>query len=76
MAVEPVEQKLAAIFAAEIAGYSRPKGRDEALTLSRFKACRIIIGGLIAPHRRPFSVGARLQAPTPRIFGHPGVGSS
>ena len=51
MAVQPVEQKLAAIFAADIAGYSRPKGGDEARTLAQFKACRIIISGLIAPHR-------------------------
>ena len=51
MAVQPVEQKLAAIFAADIAGYGRPKGGDEARTLAQFKACRIIISGLIAPHR-------------------------
>ena len=51
MAVQPVEQNLAAIFAADIAGYGRPKGGDEARTLAQFKACRIIISGLIAPHR-------------------------
>ena len=51
MAVQPVERKLAAIFAADIAGYSRPTGRDEARTLAQFNACRIIISGLIAPHR-------------------------
>jgi len=51
VAVQPVEQKLAAIFAADIAGYGRPKGGDEARTLAQFKACRIIISGLIAPHR-------------------------
>ena len=51
MAVQPVERKLGAIFAAEVAGYSRPKGRDEGRTLAQFKACRIIISGLIAPHR-------------------------
>ena len=51
MAVHPVERKLAAIFAADLAGYSWPKGRDEARTLVQFKACRIIISGLIAPHR-------------------------
>jgi len=51
VAVQPVERKLAAIFAADIAGYSRPTGRDEARTLAQFKACRIIISGLIAPHR-------------------------
>jgi adenylate cyclase len=51
VAVQPVERKLAAIFAADVAGYSRPKGRDEARTLAQFKACRIIISGLIALHR-------------------------
>ena len=51
MAVQPVERKLAAIFAADLAGQGRPKGRDEARTLAQFNACRIIISGLIAPHR-------------------------
>jgi hypothetical protein len=51
VAVQPIERKLAAIFAADIASYSRPKGRDEARTLAQLKACRIIISGLIAPHR-------------------------
>ena len=55
MAVQPVEQKLAAIFAADIAGYGRPKGGDKARTLAQFKACRIIISGLIPPHRRRIS---------------------
>jgi adenylate cyclase len=49
--VEPVERKLAAIFAADIAGYSRLMARDEVATLARLKACRIIIDGLIASHR-------------------------
>jgi adenylate cyclase len=49
--VEPVERKLAAIFAADIAGYSRFMERDEVATLARLKACRIIIDGLIASHR-------------------------
>jgi hypothetical protein len=50
VAVQPVERKLEAIFAADVAGCSRPKGRDEARTLAQFKACRIIISGLIALH--------------------------
>src|SRR5438093_9326823 len=49
--VQPVERKLAAIFAADIAGYSRLMARDEAGTLARLKACRAIIDGLIASHR-------------------------
>jgi TolB-like protein len=47
----PVERKLAAIFAADIAGYSRLMARDEVGTLTRLKACRVIVDGLIASHR-------------------------
>jgi len=49
--VDPVERKLAAIFAADIAGYSRLVVRDEVGTLTRLKACRAIVDGLIAAHR-------------------------
>jgi adenylate cyclase len=49
--VQTVERKLAAIFAADIAGYSRLMARDEVGTLARLKACRAIIDGLIASHR-------------------------
>jgi adenylate cyclase len=49
--VQPVERKLAAIFAADIAGYSRLMARDEVGTLARLKACRTIIDKLIASHR-------------------------
>ena len=48
---QPVERKLAAIFAADIAGYSRLMMRDEVGTLVRLKACRTIVDGLIASHR-------------------------
>ena len=51
MPVHPVERKLAAIFAADIAGYSRLMARDEIGTLARLKACRVIIDKLIASHR-------------------------
>ena len=51
MPVQPVERKLAAIFAADIAGYSRLMARDEVGTLTRLKACRAIVDGLIAAHR-------------------------
>ena len=47
----PVERKLAAIFAADIAGYSRLMGADEAGTVARLKASRAIIDQLIARHR-------------------------
>jgi len=49
--VQPVERKLAAIFAADIAGYSRLMARDEVGTLARLKACRVIIDDLIDQHR-------------------------
>jgi adenylate cyclase len=49
--VQPVERKLSAIFAADIAGYSRLMARDEIGTLTRLKACRVIVDGLIASHR-------------------------
>src|SRR3981189_3680101 len=49
--VHPVDRQLAAIFAADIAGYSRLMARDEIGTLARLKACRVIIDELIASHR-------------------------
>jgi len=49
--VQPVERKLTAIFAADIAGYSRLMARDGVSTLARLKACRVIIDELIAPYR-------------------------
>ena len=51
MPVHPVERKLAAIFAADIVGYSRLMARDEVDTLARLKACRAIIDQLIEAHR-------------------------
>ena len=41
---QPVERKLAAIFAADIAGYSRLMAHDEVGTLGRLKACRVMAG--------------------------------
>jgi TolB-like protein/class 3 adenylate cyclase/Tfp pilus assembly protein PilF len=49
--IYPIERKLAAIFAADIAGYSRLMGRDEVGTLARLKAYRAIVDGLITSHR-------------------------
>ena len=51
MPVQRIERKLAAIFAADIAGYSRLMARDEVDTLARLKACRVIIDSLIEAHR-------------------------
>jgi adenylate cyclase len=47
----PVERKLAAIFAADVEGYSRLMGRDEVGTLRTLTAYRVIIDRLIATHR-------------------------
>ena len=44
-------RKLAAIFAADVAGYSRLMGQDEAGTLRRLTTCRAILDKLIATHR-------------------------
>src|SRR5262249_42843973 len=46
-----VERKLAAIFAADVEGYSRLMGRDEVGTLRTLTAYREIIDRLIASHR-------------------------
>src|SRR5690349_13504126 len=46
-----VERKLAAIFAADVEGYSRLMGRDEVGTLRTLTAYRVIVDRLIAPHR-------------------------
>jgi len=46
-----VERKLAAIFAADVAGYSRLMGLDEVGTLRRLQAYRVILDRLIAAHR-------------------------
>ncbi len=44
-------RKLAAIFAADVAGYSRLMGQDEIGTLRRLTACRAILDERIAAHR-------------------------
>ena len=46
-----VERKLAAIFAADVAEYSRLMGLDEVGTLRRLQAYRVIVDRLIAIHR-------------------------
>ena len=52
MSAERVERRLAAILAADVAGYSRLMGRDEAGTLARLKALRReLIDPMVAVHR-------------------------
>src|ERR1700758_2670869 len=49
---QPVERRLAAIFAADVAGYSRLMGADEEGTLERLKALRRqLIDPKIGEHR-------------------------
>ena len=47
----PIERKLAAIFAADVASYSRLMGQDEAGTLTTLAAHREIMDRLIIEHR-------------------------
>src|SRR5689334_8145777 len=52
MPEQPVERKLAAILAADVAGYSRLVGLDEEGTLARLRALRReLIDPAIAEHR-------------------------
>ena len=65
--MQPVERKLAAIFAADIAGYTRLMARDEVGTLARLKTLRAdlvdpsiaahngdgLLIGLVVHNRRP-----------------------
>ena len=48
---QPIERKLAAIFAADVAGYSRLMGQDEVGTLRTITVHREIMDRLIAKHR-------------------------
>ena len=47
-----VERRLAAIFAADVAGYSRLISQDEAATLRALAAAREVMDGLIGPGGR------------------------
>ena len=52
MASEPVERRLAAVLAADVAGYSRLMGRDEERTLANLKSFRkTLVDPAIAAHR-------------------------
>ena len=46
-----VERRLAAIFAADVEGYSRLMGRGEVGTRRTLTAYRVIIDGVITSHR-------------------------
>ena len=52
MRSEQVERRLAAVLAADVAGYSRLMGADEEGTLARLKALRkTLVDPTIAAHR-------------------------
>ncbi|MFQ5958828.1 MAG: adenylate/guanylate cyclase domain-containing protein, partial [Alphaproteobacteria bacterium] len=51
MEPQGVERRLAAILAADVAGYSRLMDADEEATLRTLKAYREVIDGLVASHR-------------------------
>jgi adenylate cyclase len=52
LAGEPVERRLAAVLAADVAGYSRLMGRDEERTLANLKSFRkTLLDPAIATHR-------------------------
>jgi adenylate cyclase len=46
-----MERKLAAIFAADVVGYSRLMGADEEATLDMLRSYREVVDGLIGDHR-------------------------
>ena len=46
-----MERKLAAIFSADVAGYSRLMGDDEEATIRTLTTCRELISSLIQQHR-------------------------
>ena len=58
---QPIERKLAAIFAADVAGYSRLMGQDEVGTLRTLAAHREIMDRLIARAPGPHSEHGRRQ---------------
>jgi adenylate cyclase len=51
MTTKDFKRKLSAIFSADVAGYSRLMGEDEAATVEAITACREIMGELIRQHR-------------------------
>jgi adenylate cyclase len=46
-----VQRKLAAILSADVEGYSRLMGQDEAATVRTLSTCRELVAGVIAAHR-------------------------
>jgi len=63
-----MKRRLAAILAADIAGYSRLMGEDEAATVRALKGHQAVIHPLIGRH------GGRIRHCMPRRHGHPRSG--
>ena len=51
MGGERVERRLAAILAADVVGYSRLMGKDEAGTLARLRAIAVYVDPEVAEHK-------------------------
>src|SRR5215470_16898766 len=58
-----MERKLAAIFSADVKGYSRLMGEDEAATINTLTAYRAVMTTLIQQHR-----GRVVDAPGDNLF--------
>jgi adenylate cyclase len=66
---QPIERKLAAIFAADVAGYSRLMGQDEGSTMRALTAHREVMDRLIGEHRgrRANTAGDSVLAEFPSV---------
>jgi adenylate cyclase len=51
MAEQTLQRKLAAILSADVAGFSRLMGEDEAATVRKLASCRNLVAEVIAKHR-------------------------
>ena len=51
MAEQTLQRKLAAILSADVAGFSRMMGEDEAATVRKLATCRNLVADVIAKHR-------------------------
>ena len=51
MDTQDFKRKLTAVFSADVAGYSRLMGEDEAATVKTLKQYKATISGLVSEHR-------------------------
>jgi len=52
MATEGFKRKLTVVFSADVVGYSRLMGADEAATVKSLEECKGVMFSLIKQHRR------------------------